>query len=130
MSSIVPSLKNANIIYEHDRSRGELDFICTVEWSWSPYHQRINSYFLGLTETEVELWSQFDDDATGRKSWCCCVICEKTSDDKQALAASLLELLWKHESAESSIGLFDMVSDEGLLEREVVFQIGELVWPR
>lgn len=34
-----------------------------------------------------------------------------------------------HESAESLIGLFDMVSDEGLLEQETVTYIGRTVWP-
>lgn len=129
MSSGNSSLENPTVIYAHDRSRGELDFMCTVEWSWSPYHQRIDSYFFGLTETEVELWSQYNDESTGQENWCCCVVADKTSNDAQAVAASLLEFLWRHESAESAIGLFDMVSDEGLLEQDAVFQIGESVWP-
>ena len=129
MSSSNSSLENPSVIYADDRFRGELDFICTVEWSWSPYHQRIDSYFLGLTETQVELWSQYNDESTGQKNWCCCVVADKTSNDTQAVAAALLEFLWRHQSAESSIGLFDTVSDEGLLEQDAVFQIGESVWP-
>lgn len=129
MSSGKLSLENPNVIYADDRFRGELDFMCTVEWSWSPYHQRIDSYFLGLTDTEVELWSQYNDESTGQENWCCCVVADKTSNDAQAVAASLLEFLWRHESAESAIGVFDMVSDEGLLEQDAVFQIGESVWP-
>ena len=54
---------------------------------------------------------------------------ECTSNDAEAIAASLLRFLWMHESAESLIGLFDMVSDEGLLEQETVTNIGRTVWP-
>ena len=54
---------------------------------------------------------------------------ECTSNDAEAIAASLLRFLWMHEGAESLIGLFDMVSDEGLLEQETVTNIGRTVWP-
>ena len=122
------SLPKADVIYDHDRDRGELDFICTVEWSWSSYHERINSYYLGMTDTEVELWSQYNDESTGGTGWCCCVVAGKAPIEAQKAATMLLEYLWRHESAESSIGLFDMISEEGLLEQEEVIQVGKAVW--
>ena len=117
------------VIYEHDRDRGELDFMCTVEWSWSSYHERIDSYYFGLTDTEYELWSHYNDESTGNKNWCCCVVANKTALGIVEAPARLLEHLWRHESAESAIGLFDMVSEEGLLEQDEVIQIGKAVWP-
>ena len=117
------------MIYEHDRDRGELDFMCTVEWSWSSYHERINSYYFGLTDTEYELWSCYNDESTGNKNWCCCVVANKTAVDIVEAPAWLLQHLWRHESTESSIGMFDMVSEEGLLEQDEVIQIGKAVWP-
>lgn len=129
MTALDSSLPKPNVIYDHDRDRGELDFICTVEWSWSSYHERINSYYLGITDTEVELWSQYNDESTGGKGWCCCVVANKTAVGIAEAPGWLLEHLWRHESAESSIGLFDMVSEEGLLEQDEVIQIGKAVWP-
>ena len=117
------------VIYEHDRDRGELDFMCTVEWSWSSYHERIDSYYFGVTDTEYELWSNYNDESTGNKNWCCCVVASRTAVGIDKAPEWLLEHLWRHESAESSIGLFDMVSDEGLLEQDEVIQIGKAVWP-
>lgn len=117
------------VIYEHDRDRGELDFMCTVEWSWSSYHERIDSYYFGLTDTEYELWSHYNDESTGNKNWCCCVVANKTAVGIVEAPAWLLEHLWRHEGAESSIGLFDIVSEEGLLDQDEVIQIGKAVWP-
>ena len=117
------------VIYEHYRDRGELDFMCTVEWSWSSYHERIDSYYFGVTDTEYELWSHYNDESTGNKNWCCCAVLKKTALGIVEAPTWLLEHLWRHESAESSIGLFDMVSEEGLLEQEEVIQIGKAVWP-
>ncbi len=117
------------VIYDHDRDRGELDFMCTVEWSWSPYHERIDSYYFGVTEDEYELWSHYNDESTGGHNWCCCVVAKKTAAPITRAPAWLLEYKWRHESAESSIGWFDMVSEEGLLEEDEVIQIGRAVWP-
>ena len=117
------------VIYEHDRDRGELDFMCTVEWSWSSYHERIDSYYFGVTKDEYELWSYYNDESTGNQNWCCCAVAKKTAIPITKAPAWLLEALWRHESAESSIGLFDMVSEEGLLEQDEVIQIGKTVWP-
>ena len=122
-------LQPPEVIYEHERNRGELDFVCTVEWSWSSYHERINSYYFGVTDTEYELWSHYNDESTGNQNWCCCVVANKTSVGIVKAPGWLLEHLWRHESAESSICMFDMVSEEGLLEQEAVFRIGESVWP-
>lgn len=128
MTAINLSLPKPDVIYDHDRDRGELDFICTVEWSWSSYHERINSYYLGMTDTEVELWSQYNDESTGGIGWCCCVVAGRAPIEAQKAATMLLEYLWRHESVESSIGLFDMISEEGLLEQEEVIQVGKAVW--
>ena len=128
MTAIKLPLLKLDVIYDHDRDRGELDFICTVEWSWSSYHERINSYYLGITDTEVELWSQYNDESTGGIGWCCCVVAGRAPIEAQKAATMLLEYLWRHESAESSIGLFDMISEEGLLEQEEVIQVGKAVW--
>ena len=117
------------MIYDNDRNRGELDFICTVEWSWSSYHERINSYYFGVTEEEYELWSHYNDESTGNQNWCCCAVARKPSVPNPRAPAWLLDALWRHESAESSIGMFDIVSEEGLLEQDEVIQIGRAVWP-
>ena len=117
------------IIYDHGRDRGDLDFMCTVEWSWSSYHERIDSYYFGVTEDEYELWSHYNDESTGNQNWCCCVVAKKTTVHITKAPGWLLEHKWRHESVESSIGMFDMVSEEGLLEQDEVFQIGKSIWP-
>lgn len=122
-------LPEPEIVYDSDRPRGDLDFICITEWTWSHYHERINSYYLGITATEYELWSHYNDESTGTKKWCCCVVANKTGVKIIEAPEWLLEHLWRHESAESSIGMFDMVSEEGLLEQDEVHQIGQSVWP-
>lgn len=116
------------IIYDTDRDRGDLEFICTVEWTWSHSHERVSSYYLGTTETEHELWSSFYDEMTGEDAWCCCVSTEKTELDSQIVASTLLAFLWRHEAEDSSVGHFDAVSAEGLLIEDQVVTIADLVW--
>ena len=123
------TLKNPDLVYDHDRERGELTFLCTVEWSWSRYHERIEAYYVGFTETEYELWSRYNEESSGEDAWCCCVIADRTQMDLHKAASKLLRWLWTQERAESSIGVFDMVSEEGLLDENDVIQIGQLVWP-
>ena len=121
-------LPSPAVIYDTDRDRGDLELICTVEWSWSSYHERIDSYYFGVTDTEYELWSHYNDESTGNKNWCCCVVANKTAIGIVEAPAWLLEHLWRHESTESSIGLFDMVSEDGLLDQDEVIQIGKAIW--
>jgi hypothetical protein len=56
-------------------------------------------------------------------------VASKTAVGIVEAPAWLLEHLWRHENSESSIGLFDVVSEEGLLDQDEVIQIGKVVWP-
>ena len=116
-------LPEPEIVYDSDRPRGDLDFMCTVEWSWSSYHERVDSYYFGVTKDEYELWSHYNDESTGNRNWCCCAVAKKIAVPIARAPAWLLEALWRHESAESSIGLFDVVREEGLLDHDRVTQI-------
>lgn len=118
-------LSAPTIIYDTDRARGDLEFICTVEWTWSHSHERVNSYYFSVTDTEYELWSHFNDESSGNKNWCCCVVANNTNVGIVEAPGWLLGHLWRHESRESPIGVFDVVSEEGLLSQAEVIQIGK-----
>ena len=57
------------------------------------------------------------------------MIADRAQMDLHKAASKLLRWLWTQERAESSIGVFDMVGEERLLDENDVIEIGQLVWP-
>ena len=50
-------------------------------------------------------------------------------EDLHKPASKVLRWLCTQERRESSIGVFDMLSEERLLDENDVIEIGQLVWP-
>ena len=42
------------------------DFLCTIEWSWSPANERMESYYLQRGRTHWILWRKDFDDNYGQ----------------------------------------------------------------
>ena len=123
-------LTNPKVVYDQKKHRGELEFICTVEWTESHYHERIESYYLGRTKTKFELWCHFYDDNYGKYEWCRCLITDKAELSSEAIASELLRFIWVAESDGTSSGQFDIVTEEGLLTEDQIFAIGAEVWSK
>jgi hypothetical protein len=46
--------------------RRKADFLCTIEWSWSPVNERMESYYLQQGRTHWILWLKHYDNNWGK----------------------------------------------------------------
>jgi hypothetical protein len=46
--------------------RQKADLLCTIEWSWSPVNERMESYYLQRSRTHWVLWQKQYDDNWGK----------------------------------------------------------------
>ena len=46
--------------------RRKADFLCTIEWSWSPVNERMESYYLQQGRTYWILWLKHYDNNWGK----------------------------------------------------------------
>ena len=116
------------------------EFVCTLEWSWTPYNERMESYYLQRARTHWVLWlRRFDDNwgkwnkpgAIARYVWKDCI-----SDHAEGLgqidwhnaAMILLRAVFAEEIRQySDPGRFDVTSD-GLLFMDELDAVADAVW--
>src|SRR5262245_46865555 len=67
-------------------------FVCKIEWSWSPVHERMESYYLERRDPYWILWEEPYDDNYGRwdKPIAIARCPRKALDDKRSAAMILL----------------------------------------
>ena len=112
--------------------RRKAKFLCTIEWSWSPAHERMDSYYLQRDRTHWILWLRSYDDnwmkwekpiAIARCLW------KGLGYNKDAamtlLAAFLAENLrcW-----DPDLDHFHTVTDTGLLPSGELDAVVDAVW--
>jgi hypothetical protein len=114
-------------------NRQKADLLCTIEWSWSPVHERMESYYLqrGRTHWILSL-KRFDDNwgkwekpiAIARCLW------NGLAYDKDAAMILLVAVLTEEIRYYSSDpGRFD-INNTGLLSMEELDAVADAVWGR
>jgi hypothetical protein len=96
------------------------EFICTLEWSWAPVNQRMESYYLQRARTHWVLWRKRYDDNWGRWEKPIAIARYVWKDyDWHGAAMTLIAQLLAEEARyySSDPGRFD-VNDTGLLSME------------
>jgi hypothetical protein len=111
--------------------RRKTEFLCTIEWSWSPVSERVESYYLQQSRAHWILWVKRYDDNSGRwKKPVTIARCPRTGlrDGKDAamilLAAVLAEEIRFYES---DTGRFD-INNDGLLSMGELDAVADAVW--
>ena len=105
----------------------ELQYIGTVEWTWSPMHLRIDSYYLSSDRTRSHwfLWvSSFDDDD------CLLYACaSKKGISEKVAAVYLLIDAWNYEREFDELDHFHIINTVEFLSVAEFRAIGRVVWP-
>jgi hypothetical protein len=107
------------------------NFLCRFEWSWSPFNERTESYYLQRGRTHWILWrKKYDDNwgkwenpiAIARCPW------KGIGCDKDAamilLAAVLAEEIRYYNSDPGPFGIYDT----GILSMEELAAVADTVW--
>ena len=115
---------------EMRRSPRKTEYIGGVEWAWSPWHSRSDSYYLNPRRSLWLLWNRWwdDNDWNSAHKWSLCGYGPKKGVDAKTAAIYLLLDVWKVE-ARRGLGHYHYMSKPGLLSYEELSEIARIVWP-
>jgi hypothetical protein len=112
--------------------RRKAEFICTIEWSWSPVNDRMESYYLQPARTHWMLWLKRYDDNWGKweKPIAIARCPRKGLDDPKdatmiLLAAALAEGRRVYDPA---LDRFHSITGTGLLSIGELDAVADAVW--
>lgn len=108
----------------------KLIFICSVEWAWSPMHNRIASYYINPKPWGWAMWDNVLDDHSVPWSWWWNFIAYsgKTTADEKTIATYMLLECWKDEAEHQMVDEYHWINDTGCLDVEDIQAIAREVW--
>jgi hypothetical protein len=116
--------------------RRTTSFLCTIEWSWSPAHNRMESYYLQRRRTHWILWAKHHGDVEEYYPNPTAIArCRRgdgfAQDYKPAamilLPAVLIEEIRQHNS---ELDRFHAITNAGLLSTKELDVVAEAVWSK
>ena len=108
----------------------KLTFVCSVEWAWSPMHNRIANYYINPKPWGWAFWDNILDDYTVPWSWYWNFIAYsgKTEADERTIATYMLLEAWRDEAEEQMLDHYHWINNTGCLEVEDIKAIARKVW--
>ena len=105
-------------------------FVCTAEWSWSPAHDRVDTYWISQTRNKQWwlLWASWYEDSIGKDEYVIYYACEGKFETKQQAAYSLLRDAWKVDVAEQNLDRPHDIDRVGILSYEDIDNLMKEVW--
>jgi hypothetical protein len=111
----------------------DAEYIATVEWAWSPWSSRQDSYHLHRGRTDWLLWgsspNENGEEGHGRYIRAILAACPRRDIEAKEAARLLLTYAWKCERDEFSLDAFHFLGNDGLLSGDQIDSIAEQVWP-
>ncbi|WP_458525599.1 hypothetical protein [Onishia taeanensis] len=106
-------------------------YLGAVEWAWSPYHTRLDAYYLNPRRRHWLLWiySPESDDWEPRWHWCLYGYSPKRGVDEKTAAVYLLLDAWREEAVANQLNHYTLLDEAGFLSRDEIAQIASVVWP-
>ena len=108
----------------------KLVFICSVEWAWSPAHNRIDNYYLNPKPKNWILWNNWvnDRDVPWSWHWDFIAYANRVDADERTIAAYMLMETWKMEAAYNDLDHYHWINNPGCLCVEDVQSIAREIW--
>ena len=112
-----------------DKMPNSATYIIGVEWTWSPWHSRIDSYYISRNRSNSHwfFWHSYvdDNDFSYPTINTIVAICPKINNDIKLAAINLLKVYWENESELSGLDKAYWYRDYGLLSDKEVDPIAE-----
>jgi len=134
----LPSINNSNKLYIDSekpllKNRPKIKpqkvvFLFSVEWMWSPAHNRADSYFINIKPSRYYLWNSFFDRHTFSDYWDFIGYTDNKKGDLKDISINLIKKYWEVEAKDSCLDHFHVISLEGLLKVSDVKSLGRSVW--
>jgi hypothetical protein len=108
----------------------KLVFICSVEWAWSPMHNRIDNYYLNPKPKNWLLWNNWVSDCDAPWSWHWDLIAHanRIDADEKTIAAHMLMETWKTEAEHTDLDRYHWINNTGCLSVEDVQSVAREIW--
>jgi hypothetical protein len=113
------------------RSPRNVERVCSVEWAWSPTHDRLDSYYINEKPNYWALWKHELDDGSSpwRWTWRLYAYAPKVSnEDVSTIVAYMLFDAWTDEARAVGLDHYHWINETGILDTETVQAIGRAVW--
>ena len=106
-------------------------YLCQTEWAWSPWHNRLDAYYLHKGRTHWLIWvGDYDDEGWGNGRWKyspAVAVPIKGIAEEQAAVYLLLEY-WRNQSGDETLDHYHLIGEEGLLKVPQIQAIASIVW--
>ena len=108
----------------------KLNFLCSVEWAWSPMHNRIDNYYLNPRRSGWLLWNNWVEDGGVPWTWHWDLMAygNRCRSDAKTIASHLVLEVWKFDAKYHQVDHFHWINSTGLLSVEDVQAIAREVW--
>ena len=108
----------------------KLSFLCSVEWAWSPMHNRIDNYYLNPRRDGWLLWINRLNDHTVPWTWWWDFVAyaNKCKAEDELVANHLLIEYWKNEAEYQGLDEYHWINNTGLISVEEMHAIARKVW--
>ncbi len=107
----------------------KLTFICSVEWAWSPAHNRIDNYYLNPKRKHCFLWNNWlDDGDIWTWHWDVLACTPAIKSDERTIAAHILMDHWKEDAKYNDLDRYHWINNSGCLSVEDIRAIAREVW--
>lgn len=108
-----------------------VEFLCGAEWAWSPYHNRMDNYYLNRKRSVWLIWNHSYDDNWGVWEWTVYAYSNKLKGDLDPFAVAVWMLLdaWRIEaSKDNGLDCFHWLTSTEMLDVPVVRAMAREVW--
>ena len=108
----------------------KLTFLCSVEWAWSPMHNRIDNYYLNPRRSGWLLWNNWVEDGGAPWTWHWDFMAygNRCRSDAKTIASHLILEIWKFDAKYHQVDQFHWINNTGLLSVEDIQAIAREVW--
>ena len=107
-----------------------IDFLCSVEWAWSPAHGRIDNYYVNQKPRYWVLWNNWmdDNDYECRWHWSMVAHAPRLKANELDVATHLLLESWKQQKEYEDLDKYHWINNEGSFNGDVIEAIAREVW--
>ena len=108
----------------------KLTYLFSVEWAWSPMHNRIDNYYLNPRRTGWLLWNNWVEDGGYPWTWHWDLMAygNRCRSDAKTIASHLVLEVWKFDAKYHQVDHFHWINSTGLLGVEEIQAIARDVW--
>ena len=108
----------------------KLTYLFSVEWAWSPMHNRIDNYYLNPRRTGWLLWNNWVEDGGYPWTWHWDFLAhgKRCRADARTIAIHLILEFWKCEAEHQDVDHFHWINHTGLLDVGEIKSIAREIW--